>query len=644
LRCRILNGEDCRAEQYLAASPELASNPQQAIELIHAEVMARQQRDEIVAASELRARFPQWGELLEQRLANVSLSADLSSGAIRSGDTVVYDAQSEPANLDEVPELPGLELIEPIGKGAMGVVWRARDLALKREVAVKMINANLLDSPDTVRRFYREARAAASLQHQHIVPVYSMGLLDGKHCFSMPLLLGGNLSTHKDEFASRPREAVRLVEKVARAVHAAHQKGVVHRDLKPANILISEQGEPLVADFGLAKVISGDSELEASHTGARVGTPSYMAPEQVEAHSWEIAPATDVWALGIILFELLTGSKAFPGRTIDEIFQCIVTAPAPSLRSVQPKCDSDLDAIVARCLQRQPQARYSSAEELADALDHWLAGGRQGKQVRRWALVAGVLLLGALCAGLAAAWLYPGPRSTPRTPEKIAFIGPNGFRHPVRWALHPGSFSFPDARTVDLAAAEKSVTLLELLNHPRWPRFRFSARVQQRSQKGEVGLYVSHVHTDAPPESDDWFMPLSFLEKAIPNLGDPGRPPLAPLTFRLWRIHPDVTGKEKLQTFAGGGIHSFKPGAGRWRFLRIEITPETMIAYWDSPESAVATLIRDRVRKDLNVAPLPEDGFPGQGGVGLFSNDGEAAFQDIEIEALPVGSDGKPGD
>jgi WD40 repeat protein len=276
----------------------------------------------------------------------------------------------------------GYELVSEIAFGGMGVVWKARQLGVNRLVALKMIPAGHLASPQMRLRFRVEIETVAQLDHPHIVPLYETGEHDGQHYFSMKLLEGGNLgewiARHRSD--GKPgederkylREAVRLLITIARAVHHAHQRGVLHRDLKPSNILLDQQGEPHVADFGLAKVLGRDSGL--TFTESALGSPNYMAPEQASGHSTQLSVAADMYGLGAILYELLTGQPPFQASTAVETMRRVVDDEVTSPRQLNPVIDADLETICLKCLQKQPMSRYDSADALAADLERWLAG------------------------------------------------------------------------------------------------------------------------------------------------------------------------------------------------------------------------------------------------------------------------------
>jgi tetratricopeptide (TPR) repeat protein len=254
----------------------------------------------------------------------------------------------------------------------MGVVYQARQTSLRRLVALKMILAGGHASGEQRARFRTEAEAAARLQHPNVVQVHEVGEHDGLPFFCLEFVGGGSLASRLDGTPWPPRQAAQLVETLARAVHAAHQRGIVHRDLKPANVLLTEDGTPKITDFGLAKVLDATAGLTGS--GAIMGTPSYMAPEQAGRQPQAIGPATDVYALGAVLYELLTGRPPFRGETpLATVAQVVADEPVPP-RRLQPGVARDLETVCLKCLQKEPARRYASALVLADDLRHFLDG------------------------------------------------------------------------------------------------------------------------------------------------------------------------------------------------------------------------------------------------------------------------------
>ena len=277
-----------------------------------------------------------------------------------------------PRRGDRVRYFGDYELLEEIARGGMGVVYRARQISLNRPVALKMILEGRLASRADVERFRIEAEAAANLDHPHIVPIYEIGEHHGQHYFSMKLIRGGSL----DHPSARPggdrRAIARLVATIARTVHHAHQRGILHRDLKPANILIDAEGQPHLTDFGLARRVGGDAG-HSSGTGL-AGTPSYMAPEQAAGRCRELTTAVDVYGIGAILYELLSGHPPFRGSSPVEVIWRLLEQPPEGLRARDRSIHRDLETICLKCLAKDPARRYRSAEALADDLERWLAG------------------------------------------------------------------------------------------------------------------------------------------------------------------------------------------------------------------------------------------------------------------------------
>jgi tRNA A-37 threonylcarbamoyl transferase component Bud32 len=269
-----------------------------------------------------------------------------------------------------LPQISGYEVEAVLGLGGMGVVYKARQLRLNRPVALKMLLAGAYAGPGERERFRREAEAVAGLRHPNVVQVYDVGDADGRPFFTMELMEGGSLAQQLAGTPQPARQAAALLAKVAGAVEAAHQSGVVHRDLKPGNVLLAADGTPKVSDFGLARRL--DTEGGLTRTGAALGTPSYMAPEQARGDKGAVGPAADVYALGTVLYELLTGRPPFRAETEAEtVLQVLSQEPVPPSR-LNAKVPRDLETICLKCLRKEPRKRYGSARELAEDIRRFL--------------------------------------------------------------------------------------------------------------------------------------------------------------------------------------------------------------------------------------------------------------------------------
>src|SRR5580765_5369791 len=267
-------------------------------------------------------------------------------------------------------ELGDYELLEEVGRGGQGVVFRARQKSLHRIVALKVIGLGQWATKAHLKRFRLEAEAAASLDHPCIVPIYEVGERDGQCYFSMKFVEGGQLDEVVRHTPVSIRQAVELIAKVARTVHYAHEHGILHRDIKPGNILLGAKGEPHLTDFGLARLV--ESESTVTRTLEILGTPSYMAPEQAVGNNAAVSSATDVYGLGAVFYQLLTGQPPFAGGATYETIKLLLdTEPRPP-RLLNPKIDRDVSTICLKCLEKDPKRRYPSALALAEDLERWL--------------------------------------------------------------------------------------------------------------------------------------------------------------------------------------------------------------------------------------------------------------------------------
>jgi serine/threonine protein kinase len=385
-----------------------------------------------------RAGQPARGSEAEEQIVRRLKRARPPSGYAGPEHTA-RPAGHSPHTKDLMPVVPGYELLEELGRGGMGVVYKARQLALQRTVAVKMVLTGAHVGPKELVRFRAEAEVIARLQHPNIVQIYDVGEVSGRPYFVLEFVAGGSLDQHLQGRPHPVRPAAQFVETLARAVHAAHTSGVVHRDLKPANILLavssgqwavgSEENDPRsafslptahhplptltpkITDFGVAKCPDGDGETPGlrsrTATGEVLGTPNYMAPEQAMVPRQPVGPAADVYALGAILYELLTGRPPFRGESpLDTVLQVLHNEPV-SVTCLQPNVPRDLETICLKCLRKEPHKRYGSALELAEDVRTFLRGDpirarpvgvteKLWRWARRHPLPAGLLAAGLL--------------------------------------------------------------------------------------------------------------------------------------------------------------------------------------------------------------------------------------------------------
>jgi eukaryotic-like serine/threonine-protein kinase len=459
LELRLKAGEGARVENYLARYPELAHDADVVRDLIAAELSMRRRLETDLSLDEFVRRFPEYKKhlsaLAQARQPGLDGATTVSENVSPALEKAPQRASSRLAPLSPPStRVPGYEILGTLGRGGMGVVYKARHLELKRIVALKMILAGDHASPELLERFRLEARAVARIQHPNIVQIYEVGEAAGRPFFSLEFVDGGSLHKQMAGSPLSPQPAAALVETLARAMQVAHECGIVHRDLKPANILLASGGRqlselassggaysgqahsggassgrthsggsrptvadwvPKITDFGLAKQLEGDSGQTRS--GAVMGTPSFMAPEQASGKA--VGPLADVYALGAILYDLLTGRPPFKGADVpDTLDQVKHQEPVPPSR-LQPKVPRDLETICLKCLRKEPAGRYASAAELADDLHRYLASEpikarpvglreRALKFARRrpWVVAAGVLAAALLFSLFASGGYY----------------------------------------------------------------------------------------------------------------------------------------------------------------------------------------------------------------------------------------------
>ncbi len=643
--------------------------------LLVLDLIYRRQAGQHPTPEDYTRRFPEHAEMIGNLVLAVGPSPEGPGGTagLLTGREAVTASEGSPLRCDPADvdlgeedfpsrSLDHLQRRERIGKGGMGVVHRAWDPDLARDVALKCIRHGESANRRDVLRFFREARVVARFHHPNIIPIYDFGVYQGEPAFTMPLLTGGTLADHAARYRD-PRAAVALIEIVARAVHHAHKAGVVHRDLKPGNIFFDQAGEPLVGDFGLAKLLEPDAELTSS--GGLVGTPAYMAPEQFPDHATEITAQTDVWALGVILWELLTGTRPFPGPSWKDYSRQVVARPRP-FDAQQTNLDPALASVLRACLDRDSPAPYPSAGDLADDLARWLRGEQthappapppQPEPTGRKRGQSGPIVLAILAAlGLIwASWaIYhrlvvsedPGPKTGDedrwerdllaglRRDGRVTLVGGGGTPAGSRWIFGEKTSKVQAEPDEPLWVSSGDFCLLELLSRVPADAFELSAEVKQdTSAHGvcEVGIFCCH----------------TILEGGDEKRPAPTRA-LVKLTFNEFQTHLE-DGQKKSWLYwqpvlfdrldqptanpAGGQKKKIDPAPGRWRRLVATVGPQGVEGKFGD-----VSLMKhpwEELPRRLAMPDAPAV-LNGQGGVGIFLRLGAASFRNIEIVTPPA--------
>src|SRR6185436_7481628 len=446
------------------------------------------------------------GCVLETALG-ISPDESVADGGDR-GLSTNADAKAEPLTKTSMRaasmlgELGDYELLEEVGRGGQGVVFRARQKSLNRIVAVKVIGLGQWATPAHLKRFRLEGEAAASLDHPCIVPIYEIGERDGQCYFSMKFVEGGQLDEVIKHTPMSIRQAVELVIKVARTVHYAHEHGILHRDIKPGNILLDKEGEPHLTDFGLARLV--ESESTVTRTVEVLGTPSYMAPEQAAGNNIKLTHGTDVYGLGAVLYHLLTGHPPFAGGTTYETIKLLLETDQRSPRLWNAKVDRDLSTICQKSLEKSPERRYSSASAFADDLERWLK--HEPIQARRTGVI-----------GRGKKWLQRNPTAATAVGLSLALVAALGvilwkselFRPPATGiAVLPfenlsndrEDASFADGVQDDLLTKLAKIASLKVISRTSVMKY----RDQHNTRRIGKELGVSHVLEGSVRKTGAW--------------------------------------------------------------------------------------------------------------------------------------------
>ncbi len=416
---RLRAGQPCRSEDFLPQDAAIEAHREAVLELLYTEFVVRHELGQNPDSQEWFSRFPQWKTDLEELFQIHHYVCDDAIKQSAAAETMVStagtDTHHESAEIGTARKhsLSGYVLLQEVGRGGMGVVYKALQVSVDRIVAVKMIPSDLHADFQDYRRFSTEAQAAASLHHPHIAQIYAAGEEDGQPFLVMEYVAGMNLESLLAKAPLNARAAAELLASLAEAMHYAHQRGVIHRDLKPSNILFTAEGQPKISDFGLARRSDAPNASRVTHSGVILGTPCYMPPEQAAGDLANLGPHSDVYALGAILYEAVTGRPPYTADSLAEILEQIRHSEPVRPRQLNPHLPRDLETICLKCLEKQPSTRYRSAEAMAQDLRRFLRGEplvarptstweRSVKWTKRHPLVAGLLFLVALVTGLGA--------------------------------------------------------------------------------------------------------------------------------------------------------------------------------------------------------------------------------------------------
>jgi serine/threonine-protein kinase len=550
------------------------------------------------------------------------------------------------------PTFKNYDVLGVIKSGGMGIIYQVRHKLSGRVEALKTIRPDLAVG-EFLERFTREVQAVAKLDHLNVIRIYHVGLDEDPPHYTMEYLPGGTLGQHLASFVGDQEKAAEVIEKIAGAIHHVHQGGVYHRDLKPGNVLIKNDCEPIVTDFGLAKLREADVQI--TRPGAAVGTPAYMSPEQFEGRA-DIGAPTDIWALGVMLYELLAGKRPFEGDTAEIQRRVLQTTPA-GVREHNANIDRVLEHIVRRCLVREPDWRFSSAEELAKHLLRWRQGDpipiesesivrRTRRFVRRHPRLVAAFTLLMLAAGIAlGARIYLDPDrplrnayATLNAGQPVTLIGRRGPPLWMHWitAAHPIEAVVQEADP-GYTISTASVDLLELLPAPGLDTYRLRAEVRHVDgvpSDGEVGLYFGRQSN----EKAHVVWVLTFNDMIPPR--DVG---VNTIRFGI-RVVPQDSRKSEPRNDMPP-VNFVPAGANRcWRTLEILVGLDGVKVGWDGRQIAqqdYGALAR-RSQALMSSSLLDPQLFQGlaksfdrERGWGLFASRSTADFRNVVIEPLP---------
>jgi hypothetical protein len=574
-----------------------------------------------------------------------------------------------------LPSIPGYRVLGVLGRGGMGVVYHARQLEMDREVALKLISPGGRDEAAIRGRFAREVRSLARIEHPNIVPVYDAGLWQGFPYYTMKLVPRGPLSRHLERFGGDVRATARLVAKVARAVGTLHAARVLHRDLKPLNILLGDNDEPLVADFGLARWIGDESDLTES--GSPVGTRPYMSPEQSLGSKTDYTAACDIWALGVVLFEVLTGRRPFQAEDPVELYLKIRAEPAPPASSLNPAVPPALDAVIDRCMAKRPEDRYATAEAVADDLERWLVGEpldpatvavsetrpetppppetRQTRRVGPWVALAALIPVAAVVLWAAFRDRTPAGGETPHRTiaqrlaarETVDLVTASGAAAVVPRDVEgfPGLFEWEQDGAAQFRGPNRELAMAEFIDQalPLPVKVEAEIAVRANTEGSPIGAGVYVGRKDWPGGESYSLVRVKLTSRASPPGGGPDDPPAArpvkvneqttlELVARRGKTHDLLSMKSIPNTFT---THPPVPYPLRWHRLSVTVQLDAVEIEWDGQsfppirEADVVGHVKSKVPDAV------ANGGAFGPGIGVFAHRSELWLKNVRLVPAP---------
>jgi serine/threonine-protein kinase len=655
LERRLRAGEDGRAEVFFQSDPDLASHIDTALDLIYREYTTREALGQHPLRQGFYERFPQYREGLERQFQVHDLlgAADAKPTVRIPGSHL--DTRPDEAETTGGPWRAGYDILDLIGHGGTSYVFKARQRGLKRLVALKMLKTGVHATAEEIRRFRGDAEKMSSLHHPNIVQVWGVDERDGVPSFAMEYMDGGTLTQRIGGQPHDPTKAAEWVGLLARAVHHAHQQKVVHRDLKPANVLFTADGTVKLTDFGLAKKLESGTQLTSY--GAIIGTPGYIAPEQIAAGGKDPTISCDIYGLGAILYELLTGQPPYRGETMLETIQMTERGDPPPPHRFNPNVDRGLEAICVKCMERQPRYRYATAGELADDLAVWQEGqkppparwpARMKRFTRRHRFACATVAAVLCVAAIIPLWRhfgspehrYQAMLDTLAAGRQVTVIGERG-RPPVPQFIVSDDFSsIEQAEDGSFQVKSSGPSLLELFHEIPCSNYRVKLQIRHeppRLTASQIGVYFGRelITQDKRDAQLLWTVlltgPYEVDQSGKAKVTLAQRVAYGPVLIDAGTGIPDERMSEHEKIF----IHYLPDGT--WLNLAVSVIggQVTIECEGQTHHFTAEGILKERQEEAPNGPWYDPGPINPRGGLGLYVRYGTASFRKIVVEPLP---------